>query len=143
MVSFCAVWLFSYKLVRPLRNMAAAAHSFGEGDFSVRVAVTTQDEIGQLAVAFNNMASSLSSGESVRRNFIANVSHELKTPMTTIAGFIDGILDGTIPPDKQGHYLKIVSQEAKRLSRLVRTMLDLSKIDSGELKLRFGRFDYF
>ena len=141
MVSFCAVWLFSYKLVRPLRNMAAAAHSFGEGDFSVRVAVTTQDEIGQLAVAFNNMASSLSSGESVRRNFIANVSHELKTPMTTIAGFIDGILDGTIPPDKQGHYLKIVSQEVKRLSRLVRTMLDLSKIDSGELKLRFGRFD--
>ncbi|HHV31035.1 MAG: HAMP domain-containing histidine kinase [Ruminococcaceae bacterium] len=140
-VAFCAVWLFSYNLVRPLRNMAAAARAFGEGNFSIRVPVTGQDEIGELAVAFNNMASSLASGESVRRNFIANVSHELKTPMTTIAGFIDGILDGTIPPEKQNQYLKIVSQEVKRLSRLVRTMLDLSRIDSGELRLRPARFD--
>jgi len=141
MVAFCAVWLFSYKLVRPLRNMAVAARSFGEGNFSIRVPVTSEDEIGQLAIAFNNMASSLASGESVRRNFIANVSHELKTPMTTIGGFIDGILDGTIPPEKQSHYLGIVSQEVKRLSRLVRTMLDLSRIDSGELRLRSARFD--
>lgn len=141
MVAFCAVWLFSYKLVRPLRDMAVAARTFGDGNFSIRVPVTSQDEIGELAVAFNNMASSLSSGESVRRNFIANVSHELKTPMTTIAGFIDGILDGTIPAEKQSHYLNIVSQEIKRLSRLVRTMLDLSRIDSGELRLRPARFD--
>lgn len=141
LVSFCAVWLFSYKLVRPLRNMAAAARTFGDGNFSVRVPVTSQDEIGELAVAFNNMASSLSSGESVRRNFVANISHELKTPMTTIAGFIDGILDGTIPAEKQSYYLGIVSQEIKRLSRLVRTMLDLSRIDSGELHLRPARFD--
>ena len=71
----------------------------------------------------------------------ANVSHELRTPMTTIAGFIDGILDGTIPPEKQTYYLKIVSDEVKRLSRMVRTMLDLSRIDSGELRLRVQRFD--
>jgi Signal transduction histidine kinase len=141
MAAFCAVWLFSYKLVRPLRNMAAAAHAFGEGNFSARVPVTSRDEIGLLAIEFNNMAGSLASGESVRRNFIANISHELKTPMTTIAGFIDGILDGTIPPEKQPYYLKIVSQEVKRLSRLVRTMLDLSRIDSGELRLRPARFD--
>ncbi len=141
MVSFCAVWLFSYKLVQPLRNMASAARSFGTGNFSVRVPVTSHDEIGQLAVAFNNMADSLASVENVRRSFIANVSHELKTPMTTIAGFIDGILDGTIPPEKQKHYLGIVSQEVKRLSRLVKTMLDLSRIDNGELRLHTSRFD--
>lgn len=141
MISFCIVWLFSYNLVRPLRQMASAAKSFGDGNFSVRLPVTSQDEIGQLAAAFNNMASSLASGENVRRNFIANVSHELKTPMTTIAGFIDGILDGTISPEKQQHYLQIVSAEVKRLSRLVRTMLDLSRIDSGELHLRSSRFD--
>lgn len=82
------------------------------------------------------MASSLASVESVRRNFIANVSHELKTPMTTIAGFIDGILDGTIPKEKERQYLGIVSGEVKRLSRLVKTMLDLSRIDSGELHIR-------
>ena len=141
MVSFCIVWLYSYSLVRPLRDMASAARSFGDGNFTRRVPVTGNDEIGQLAIAFNNMASSLSTSESVRRNFIANVSHELKTPMTTIAGFIDGILDGTIPPEKQRHYLQIVSDEVKRLSRLVRTMLDLSRIDSGELHLRPARFD--
>lgn len=141
MVTFCVVWVFSYQLVKPLRQMSAAARSFGEGDFSIRVPVTSNDEIGELATAFNNMAASLASGENMRRNFIANVSHELKTPMTTIAGFIDGILDGTIPPEREAYYLRTVSQEVKRLSRLVRTMLDLSRIDSGELRLRPARFD--
>lgn len=140
-IAFAVVWLFTYRLVQPLRHMASAAHSFGEGNFSVRVSVTNDDEIGQLAVAFNNMADSLASSEASSRSFIANVSHELKTPMTTIAGFIDGILDGTIPPEKEKYYLRIVSQEVKRLSRLVRTMLDLSRIDSGALKLRPARFD--
>ena len=141
MISFGIVWIFSYKLAQPLRKMAAAAHSFGAGDFSVRVEVCSNDEIGHLAQAFNNMAETLSASESMNRNFIANVSHELKTPMTTIAGFIDGILDGTIPKEKENYYLNIVSQEIKRLSRLVKTMLNLSKIDSGELKLRPARFD--
>ncbi|HCW79741.1 MAG TPA: sensor histidine kinase [Ruminococcaceae bacterium] len=140
-VSFAVVWLFTYRLVQPLRKMASAARSFGKGNFSARVPVTSHDEIGQLAEAFNNMADSLASSETANRNFVANVSHELKTPMTTIAGFIDGILDGTIPPEKEKHYLGIVSQEVKRLSRLVRTMLDLSRIDSGALKLRPTRFD--
>lgn len=141
MISFGIVWIFSYKLAQPLRKMASAARSFGNGDFSIRVKVCSDDEIGHLAQAFNNMAEALSSSESMNRNFIANVSHELKTPMTTIAGFIDGILDGTIPKEKEKYYLNIVSQEVKRLSRLVKTMLDLSKIDSGELKLHPARFD--
>lgn len=141
MVSFCIVWTFSYKLAKPLREMAIATKHFGEGDFSARVPVESQDEIGELASAFNQMAETLAAGESMRRNFIANTSHELKTPMTTIAGFVDGILDGTIPEEKRNHYLRIVSQEVKRLSRLVKTMLDLSKIDSGEMKLRLTRFD--
>ena len=140
-ISFFAVGLFSYKMVRPLREMAEAARCFGSGDFSRRVPVTSDDEIGELAVAFNNMAASLSSSEGTRRSFIANVSHELKTPMTTIAGFIDGILDGTIPPDKQNYYLKIVSDEVKRLSRLVKTMLDLSRIDNGELRMNKTCFE--
>ncbi|MCH4238862.1 MAG: HAMP domain-containing histidine kinase [Oscillospiraceae bacterium] len=140
-VSFCMVWVFSYNMVRPLRSMADAAKNFGDGNFNTRVPVTSRDEVGELAVAFNNMADSLASSEYTRRSFIANVSHELKTPMTTIAGFIDGILDGTIPPEKEEHYLHIVSQEVKRLSRLVKTMLDLSRIDSGELRLRPARFD--
>ena len=132
-VTFCVVGAFAYRLVKPLRQMSAAAHSFG--------AVTSNDELGQLAMSFNNMANSLASGEGMRRSFIANVSHELKTPMTTIAGFIDGILDGTIPREQQEKYLNIVSSEVKRLSRLVKSMLDLSRIDSGEMKIHPTNFD--
>ncbi|MDP4121025.1 MAG: HAMP domain-containing sensor histidine kinase [Bacillota bacterium] len=135
------VWYFSFSLVRPLRQIAKAAKSFGSGDFEVRVPVKSKDEIGQLSEAFNNMADSLTQSESARRSFIANVSHELKTPMTTISGFIDGILDGTIEKDKQSFYLKLVSEEIKRLSRLVTSMLALSRIDNGELRLNKQRFD--
>lgn len=134
---FCMgfVWLMTDRFVRPLRQMAAATRSFAQGDFSVRVKVKGKDEVAELGHALNNMAVSLSSVETMRRSFVANVSHELKTPMTTIAGFLDGMLDGTIPPERQQHYMRIVSDEVKRLSRLVRSMLDLSRIDSSELKL--------
>ena len=140
-MSILAIGLFSYNMVKPLKQMAKAAKQFGKGDFSVRVTVGGNDEVRELATAFNNMAESLLASENIRKSFVANVSHELKTPMTTIAGFIDGILDGTIPADKQDYYLHIVSEEIKRLSRLVRSMLDLSRIDSGELKLNYQRFD--
>ncbi len=140
-LTFVVVWLFTYKMVKPLRDMSAASKAIGEGNFTVRVPVQSADEIGQLSMALNNMANSLSSVEGMRRSFIANVSHELKTPMTTIGGFIDGILDNTIPKEKQSYYLRIVSKEVKRLSRLVKSMLDLSKIDSGEMKLNPVKFD--
>ena len=140
-ITFIVVGAFAYRLVQPLRQMSAAARTFGGGDFSVRVPVTSADELGQLALSFNNMANSLSNSEGTRRSFIANVSHELKTPMTTIAGFIDGILDGTIPKEQEDKYLHIVSDEVKRLSRLVKSMLDLSRIDSGEMQLHPTNFD--
>ena len=140
-LSFLLVGYFAYRQVRPMRQMSAAARRFGTGDFSVRVPVSTNDELGELARSFNNMANSLSNSEGARRSFIANVSHELKTPMTTIAGFIDGILDGTIPKEEQEKYLQIVSSEIKRLSRLVKSMLDLSRIDNGELQLSPVNFD--
>ena len=140
-LSLAFVWLMTDRFVRPMRQMAAASRSFAAGDFSVRVTVKGKDEVAQLGEALNNMAVSLSSVEIMRRSFIANVSHELKTPMTTIAGFIDGMLDGTIPQEKQAHYMKIVSDEVKRLSRLVRSMLDLSRIDSGEIKMNTVRMD--
>lgn len=134
-VTFIAVYFITLRMIRPLRQMAAAAKRFGEGDFSERIEVVDSDEVGQLAAAFNNMAKSLSVSESSRRSFVANVSHELKTPMTTISGFIDGILDGTISPEREKYYLTIVSDETKRLSRLVKSMLNLSRIEAGELKL--------
>lgn len=121
----------SKMLAQPLRDMASAARRFGRGDLSVRVEQTDRsDEIGELTEAFNSMAESLEKSEEKRREFIANVSHELKTPMTTISGFADGILDGTIPPEKQDKYLQIISSESKRLARLVRSMLELSRLQA-------------
>lgn len=141
MLAFIALYIMTYQMVRPLRQMAALTRQFSNGDFSGRVKVRGHDEVAELAQALNGMAVSLSSVEDMRRSFVANVSHDLKTPMTTIAGFIDGILDGTVPPEKQKEYLKIVSEETKRLSRLVTTMLDLSRIDSGQLKINPVQFD--
>ncbi len=140
-VSFVVLYLMTYRFVRPLRQMATATRQFSQGDFSYRVKVRGKDEVAELATALNGMAVSLSSVEEMRRSFVGNVSHELRTPMTTISGFIDGILDGTIPPERQEEYLKIVSDETKRLSRLVRSMLDLSRIDSGQMKLNPVSFD--
>lgn len=137
----CMIWFFSYKMIRPLKQMSVAAKKLANDDFSVRVPVTSSNEIGTLAKTFNEMADSLAASETTRRNFIANVSHELKTPMTTIAGFIDGILDGTIPASKQKQYLGIVSTEVKRLSRLVASMLSLSRIDNGELHMKRQDFN--
>ena len=118
---------------QPIKEIAAAARQFGLGQLDVRVNVgDRRDEVGELAEAFNAMADSLSRSEQRRSEFIANVSHELKTPMTSIADFADGILDGTIPPDQERHYLEIISSETRRLSRLVRSMLDLSRLQSDE-----------
>ncbi|MFV0498214.1 MAG: ATP-binding protein [Candidatus Fimivivens sp.] len=134
--SFIVIYFTTEAMVRPLRAMLQATDSFAKGDFTVRVPVEGDEEIEQLAMAFNNMASSLATLESTRRSFIANVSHELKTPMTTIGGFIDGILDGTIPQEKYPYYLNIVSNEVKRLSRMVVLMLNISRIEAGEMPLR-------
>ncbi len=130
-----AAYMMTSRLVRPLREMARVTHSISKGDFSDEITVDREDEIGELAVAFNGMIKSLAAGEQMNRSFVANVSHELKTPMTSIGGFIDGILDGTIPPEEHEKYLKIISSEIKRLSRLVVSMLNLAKIESGEISL--------
>ena len=136
-----ASYFISEKIVHPIRQMSQAAREFAQGNLDVRVPVTGNDEVSDLAMAFNNMASSLEHNEETRRTFLANVSHDMRTPMTTIGGFIDAILDGTIPAEQQEHYLKIVSSEIKRLSRLVSTLLDISKIQAGERKFTMEPFD--
>ena len=141
-ISFIIIYLVTYRLVKPLKQMSVASKRMSEGDFSTRINITSNDEIGSLAASFNNMSQALSSSESMRRSFVANISHDLRTPMTTISGFIDGILDGTIPPELQSKYLAIVSDETKRLSRLVTTMLNLSRLDAGELNLKPFEFDF-
>ncbi|MBE6781486.1 MAG: HAMP domain-containing histidine kinase [Ruminococcaceae bacterium] len=137
---FIAEYSIVYRIIRPLKYMSLAAKSVAQGDFSKRVPVMSNDEIGELSVLFNKMTDSLSRSESTSKNFVANVSHELKTPMTTISGFIDGIIDGTIDDSKKDYYLRIISQEVKRLSRLVQSMISLSKLESGENPINYDTF---
>ena len=126
---------FTRRESKPLQDMAKAANAFGHGNLNARVRVdeSTSEEMQELALAFNNMATSLQKSEYQRQEFVANVSHELKTPMTTISGYVDGILDGTIPEHRHKYYLQIVSDETKRLSRLVRSMLDISQLQNQDI----------
>ncbi len=138
-----AVYFISDRVTSPLRGMCAATKQFANGSFDVRVPVPAhgKDEVAQLATAFNQMAESLEHLESLRNTFIANVSHDLRTPMTTIIGFIEEIRDGVIPQEEQDHYLEIISNEARRLSRLVSSLLDISRIEAGDRKFTPTPFD--
>jgi signal transduction histidine kinase len=140
-VALFAVYIMTYEMTKPLRQMSEATKRYAAGDFSMRVEVSGRNEMAELANAFNSMARDLASLESSRRSFVANVSHELKTPMTSIGGFIDGILDGTIPKEQETQYLRIVSKEIRRLSRIVVSMLNLSKIEAGEVDLSPVKYD--
>lgn len=141
-VAVVAAYFITERIVLPLKKMTAAAKGFAEGDFSTRVEVGKQNsEVAELAKAFNNMAESLESLEKMRNSFLANVSHDLRTPMTTIAGFIDGINSGAIPPEKHEYYLGVISAEVHRLSRLVSQLLDVSRLESGERKFNYTNFD--
>lgn len=136
-----ALYFITERTIEPLREMSRAAKKLSVGSFDTKVPVRGRDEIAQLAQTFNQMSDSLQSMERMRSSFIANVSHDLRTPMTTISGFIDGILDGVIPPEEQEHYLRVVSGEVRRLSRLVNQLLDISRLQAGERKLVRRSFD--
>lgn len=136
-----AVYFISERFTAPLKEMSRAVKSFAAGQFDARIEVVGQDEVAELATAFNNMASSLQTNEDLRRTFLANVSHDLRTPMTTISGFIDGIIDGAIPPDQHEYYLGIIATEVRRLSRLVSQLLDISRLEAGERKFSMQPYD--
>jgi signal transduction histidine kinase len=142
LISAFIIYYFSEKiLIKPLGTINQTAKSISKGEFDKRVDIKSNDEIGDLAVSFNYMADSLQGLENMRKNFIANVSHELRSPMTSINGFISGIIDGTIPQEKWLHYLNIVHDEIKRLIRLINDILDLASLESGEFSLHIGVFD--
>lgn len=135
------VYWISRVISKPLVQINDISREFALGNFKRRVNVTTKDEIGQLAVNFNAMADSLNKLEQMRRNFVANVSHELRSPLTSIIGYVQGVTDKTIQPEDQNKYLTVALDEARRLSKLISDLLDLEHIESGQFPLNVSVFD--
>ncbi len=144
-VSFVLSYMLSKILANPIKRVSTSVKEFASGNMKSRVEIDRFDEsveeLTELADSFNNMADAIERSEDVRMSFISDVSHELRTPMTTIGGFVDGILDGTIPPEKQSSYLKIVKDEVTRLTRLVNTFLDITRMQSDKVNLTMSNFD--
>jgi len=130
-LTLIATILVVRNMIRPMKNMAIAARKFAAGDLTARAPLPKyQDELYDMTMSFNSMADAMQNTEETRRGLIASVSHDLRTPMTTIAGFVDGILDGTIKPEKQERYLRIISDETKRLARMANSMLAVSRLEA-------------
>lgn len=128
-------------IVRPLTVITEAAEEMSRGKLSTRAEITGVNEVRQLAGAFNVMAEKLEQVEESRKEFVANVSHELRSPVTSIHGFVEGMLDGTIPQEDSPRYLQIVHDETNRMKRLIADLLQLSRMDKGVDKLVLSDFD--
>lgn len=131
-----AGFLIARSLTKPIANISQAAKNFADGDYSSRTTAVGNNEIGGLGRTFNTMADSLAEIEQNRRNFLANVSHELKTPVTSIQALSETILDGLAPkPEQQQRYIATILQEGQRLDRLISDLLDLSQLEADELSI--------
>ena len=125
-------------MTSPLRDMVAATHAMAAGDYSKRVSQTSRDEVGELARAFNRMATDLAAVDRMRRDLVANVSHELRTPITALQAQLENLVDHVVPPDDDT--LRTMLHQVERLGRLVSQLLDLSRLESGTSPLQRREF---
>ena len=131
----------AYRVIHPFVDMNHAVQCYSRGDFSTRIRVEGRDEAAQLGKSLNEMAEQLRGLEDTRRSFVANVSHELRSPLTSMKGFLEAMQDGTIPPENYPEYLGIVLNETRRMVTLVNDLLDLARIESGTIQLSYEVFD--
>lgn len=136
-----ASYMTSKRLTRPLKEMNEAAKVIAGGNFEHRVAITSEDELGELGRSFNHMAESLQNNDQTKREFIGNVSHDLRSPLTSMQGFLTAMIDGTVPPEKQERYLRIVLEETYRLSRLTEGIVDLGRAESSRILIDETNFE--
>lgn len=142
-MSVILISFVAHRFSQPLVTMNRVVKSYATGNFSKRVPDGGRDEIGQLAVAINNMATDLERLEEMRRSFVANVSHELKSPLASMRGFLQVIVDKVIPESEVPETLDIVLKETMRMNVLINDLLDLSKIESGDFPLQREAFDLY
>jgi signal transduction histidine kinase len=139
--AFVMLALFTYTVYLPIRKISKAVKEYSEGNFETKISIHSNDEIGYLAGAINYMATELSTLEEDQRKFIANVSHDFRSPLTSIKGYIEAIMDGTIPHEMQDKYLNIILFETERLNKLTQGMLELNKYGSKGSMLDISSFD--
>lgn len=140
-IIFVLIYFMSKKMTKPLKEMNQVAKKIANGDFEKRICVEGEDEISQLGISLNYMAGELDKIDANRKSFIANVSHDMRSPLTSIQGFITAILDGTIPPEKHEKYLRIVLNESQRMIKMTNDILELNKMEEGNLPLKKMEFD--
>ncbi|MHC1786174.1 MAG: ATP-binding protein [Christensenellales bacterium] len=141
LIAAVAALAYTRRLSKPLLEISRASTRMAQGDFSLKVSEEGPKEIHDLALSFNTMSEKLRDTEQTRREFIANLSHELRSPMTNIRGFIQGLVDGTVPPEEQAHYLGVVLDETNRLTKLVSGLLNLSRMENDEHALALSNFN--
>jgi signal transduction histidine kinase len=140
-IAYAILYIQIRRISEPLKEISGAAKVIAGGEFHKRLNINTGDEIEELGNSFNNMAKSLEKIEENRRNLIANISHDLRSPMTSIRGFIEGMIDGTIPEDKREHYLNIVLDESNRLIKMTNELLELGNMQQGSLEIKKEAFE--
>lgn len=133
--------VFYFMINRPLKKIIQGANIFASGDLKYTIPLDKEDELGYLAMTLNYMSDELEMTESYQRKFISNVSHDFRSPLTSIKGYTEAILDGTIPPEMQEKYLKIVVYETDRLYNLTQSMLTLNNLDKKGRTLNYSNFD--
>lgn len=134
-------YIFTRYMLRPLTVVSKGARQLARGHFDIWLEVRSKDEIGQMADTFNSLARELRKYKQSRDSFVANVSHELRSPLTSMQGLVQGVVDGTIPENEANHYLNVVLDETKRLNKLISNMLNLSKIESGQFRTELGEVE--
>lgn len=139
--AFVVLGLFTWTVYLPIRKITKAADAYSSGNFDTRIHLRSNDEIGYMAASLNYMASELNTLEEDQRKFIANISHDFRSPLTSIKGYIEAIMDGTIPPELQDRYLNIILVETERLNKLTESMLELNKYGSHGVILDVSDFD--
>ena len=141
LIAIPIAFIISQRITRPIAGINRAVTAFSRGSYDTRAEVEGRDEVAALAVSFNRMADEISEAETQRRNFVANVSHELRSPLTSMHGFLEAMSDGTIPIEEHDRYLPVLLDETERMTRLVNNLLDLSRIESGHGALTLTEFD--
>lgn len=140
-ITIAILYFTSQRISKPLQEINEITKIIASGEFNKRVSVNSKDEIGQLAYSFNYMANELEKLEEMRRDFIANVSHELRSPLTLIKGYIKGLMDMDLSKEKKEQYLSIIYEETEKLTELINNLLDLSKMESGQYPLNISEFE--